>query len=496
MLSSEEIIGAMRREVRPLLEAAMEGVLTKARKVLEKAEKQRAEGLTEVAEERAQGFADVAKERAAALAEVDARRAELHREIKAMQMHQDKQQGHVELNIGGYRFETSVQTLRRLPHTFFDAYFSGRYAQDVCNDGSIFVDRDGEHFGHVLEYMRDGVVSVAEPGAQPSVSLLRALKREFGFYSIELSTGLETTPNQPEVAYAIGGRGQSSMERYDTLSGQWSAAAAMDTARAHFGACVVAGNVYVTGGLNESSAYLRSVEMYVPSTDTWSAVAPLPAVRCAHSAVAVGSAMYVLGGFVSGRLTASVLKFDNTSGAWSECTPMPASRRRFAACAVGADIYVFGWFLDGLQATVFKFDTEIDEWSTLAPMPSPHTFLTANVLGGLVYIVGRTSSRRSVLRMDPVSGVWETLAPTLADRLALSTFVLDGSLYAAGGSGQTGQTSKSVERYDVASNTWTAVAGMLEDRVSFCAVAIGSVDTAEEQDLFDSLIAKAARRHL
>jgi hypothetical protein len=30
------------------------------------------------------------------------------------------------------------------------------FVQDVCMDGSIFVDRDGEHFGHVLEYMRDG----------------------------------------------------------------------------------------------------------------------------------------------------------------------------------------------------------------------------------------------------------------------------------------------------------------------------------------------------
>jgi hypothetical protein len=80
-----------------------------------------------------------------------------------------------------------VQALRRVPHTFFDAYSSGRYAQDVCTDGSIFVDRDGEHFGHVLECMRDGHVSVAEAGARPSVSLLRALKREFGFYCIELS---------------------------------------------------------------------------------------------------------------------------------------------------------------------------------------------------------------------------------------------------------------------------------------------------------------------
>jgi hypothetical protein len=89
-------------------------------------------------------------------------------------MHKEAQEGHVVLNIGGYRFETSVQALRRVPHTFFDAYFSGRYAQDVCADGSIFVGRDGQHFGHVLEYMRNGVVSEAESGARPSVSLLRA----------------------------------------------------------------------------------------------------------------------------------------------------------------------------------------------------------------------------------------------------------------------------------------------------------------------------------
>jgi hypothetical protein len=114
-------------------------------------------------------------------------------------MHEPKeaQEGHVELNIGGYHFQTSVQTLRRVPHTFFDAYFSGRYAQDVCADGSIFVDRDGEHFGHVLEYMCDGILTVAEPGACPSVSLLRALKRDFGFYCIELVVEQAAEPERP-----------------------------------------------------------------------------------------------------------------------------------------------------------------------------------------------------------------------------------------------------------------------------------------------------------
>jgi hypothetical protein len=99
-----------------------------------------------------------------------------------------------------------------VPQTFFDAYFSGRYAQDVCKDGSIFVDRDGKHFGHVLEYMREGVVQVSEPGAHPSILLLRALKREFGFYCIELCAeqpegvgGFPSAKGYPPPPQGVGG---------------------------------------------------------------------------------------------------------------------------------------------------------------------------------------------------------------------------------------------------------------------------------------------------
>jgi hypothetical protein len=213
MQSTEETLASMRREMRPLLEIAMEGVLTKVRGVLEEAEQQRNNLLVEVAEERAKGLAEAADERHKGLAEANARRAELHREVAAMQMHQAAHEGRVELNIGGFRFETSVQTLRRIPHTFFDAYFSGRYAQDVWIGTA------------------STLVSAAEPGARPSISLLRTLKREFRFHCIELCAEQPTQPHQPEVALVMGGHLASSilasMERYDLSSGQWSVAAAM-----------------------------------------------------------------------------------------------------------------------------------------------------------------------------------------------------------------------------------------------------------------------------
>jgi hypothetical protein len=389
-----------------------------------------------------------------------------------------------------------VQALRRVPHTFFDAYFSGRYAQDVCNDGSIFVDRDGEHFGHVLEYMRDGHVSVAEAGARPSVSLLRALKREFGFYSIELSAEEPACPKQAEVTFLMGGRNDngilSSMERYDIRSRQCVAAAPMSIARSTFGSCVVAGELYVTGGRDDDSQLLSSVEKYSPSSDTWSTMAPLHASRIGHAAVAVGPAMYLVGGFVGGDFSASVLKFDSAQGTWSEVAPMPQASFGHAACVVGCDIYVFGGCDNRGQQQdgVFMYHTKEDAWTTLAPMPSACIFSAVTALDGQIYITGAQNNWR-VLQFDPTSGVWSNLAPTLSSRMQSSLFVLGGYLHAAGGY----LDASTVERYDPGTNTWTAVADMLEGRRLFCAVTIPATGLAmaEEHNLFDALIAKATR---
>jgi hypothetical protein len=359
-------------------------------------------------------------QRGKGLAEVATQKKDFEHEIVGMQMHAEQQEGCVVLNIGGYRFETLVQALRRVLHTFFDASFSSRYMQDVCDDGSIFVDRDGEHFGHALEYMRDGYVSVAEPGAHPSVSLLRKLKREFGYYCIELIVEKAVEPEQPEMAYVLGGicDGKlSSMERYDLSSGQWNAVASMGTARTHFDACAIAGELYVVGGESSNGDDLASVEKYSPSSDTWSAVNPLPTARANHAAIAVGSTMYVLGGVIEGG------------------TPT-ASVHAFAACAIGNNIHTLGGCNNSEEhqvskTSVYTYDTVNDEWSALAPMPYACSYINASVLGGLVYIGGGGDWGRKVLGFDPASGDWSILASTLKGREAACSFVLGDCLYAA-----------------------------------------------------------------
>lgn len=68
------------------------------------------------------------------------------------------------LNIGGKKFWTTIDTVtQREPDSMLAAMFSGRHtlSQDP-NNGYVFVDRDGKHFRHILNWLRDGVVPTLE----------------------------------------------------------------------------------------------------------------------------------------------------------------------------------------------------------------------------------------------------------------------------------------------------------------------------------------------
>ena len=114
-------------ELYTYMEAAVDGMMVKARAKLKLIEQ-------EAEEYNAKELAELAKSRGA-----------LDREIAAMQRHEEQHKGRVELDVGGVRYVTSVETLRRVPWTFFDAYFSGRYQLDRSEDSSVtvFIDRDG-----------------------------------------------------------------------------------------------------------------------------------------------------------------------------------------------------------------------------------------------------------------------------------------------------------------------------------------------------------------
>ncbi|KAM3315346.1 hypothetical protein ACQJBY_033834 [Aegilops geniculata] len=64
------------------------------------------------------------------------------------------------LNIGGTKYATTAETLtQREPDSMLAAMFSGRHTlPHHPTTGAVFVDRDGKHFRHILNWLRDGAI--------------------------------------------------------------------------------------------------------------------------------------------------------------------------------------------------------------------------------------------------------------------------------------------------------------------------------------------------
>ena len=116
----------------------------------------------------------------------------------------------VRLNVGGHKFETSLQTLTSLPDTYLASLFSGLFALTPNAEGAYSIDRDGSHFRHVLNYLREPV----EEGYTLSSVFLEAHKeelvKELEFYGL-LDRMLPMKPVPPYDAQEL--IGQSLLQR-------------------------------------------------------------------------------------------------------------------------------------------------------------------------------------------------------------------------------------------------------------------------------------------
>jgi len=85
----------------------------------------------------------------------------------------------VELNVGGHYFATSLTTLCKYPDSMLGVMFSGRMTALQYRDGRYFIDRDGEAFSVILNFLRTQRVHYG----QVDKSLVHA---EAEFYRIPL----------------------------------------------------------------------------------------------------------------------------------------------------------------------------------------------------------------------------------------------------------------------------------------------------------------------
>lgn len=61
----------------------------------------------------------------------------------------------IKLDVGGVKFTTLRSTLQAVPGSMLEAFFSGRHKNEPDEEGYHFIDRDGTHFRHILNFLRD-----------------------------------------------------------------------------------------------------------------------------------------------------------------------------------------------------------------------------------------------------------------------------------------------------------------------------------------------------
>lgn len=177
--ASSELAEAARKSAADVKEAEK-----KAATILEDAKKRHAQTLKE-AEEQAKKITDesaaACKVKEDALAEREAKATERDAKWQTIEHSMEQFKGRVKLNVGGHKYETTRSTLaQHAPEGMLAIMFSGRHAVDSDERGYVFIDRDGTHFGTILNFMRTGKAAWSNSNAEHNDSL----REELSYYMV------------------------------------------------------------------------------------------------------------------------------------------------------------------------------------------------------------------------------------------------------------------------------------------------------------------------
>ncbi|CAF3206034.1 unnamed protein product [Rotaria sp. Silwood2] len=100
-------------------------------------------------------------------------------------------QGKVVLNVGGREFLTTVETLTKEKNSFFTGLFSESWNLEKDNRERIFIDRNGDLFAEVLDFMRNPHEFIL-----PDERLRKRLINEAKFYKLKSFLEVLTEPER------------------------------------------------------------------------------------------------------------------------------------------------------------------------------------------------------------------------------------------------------------------------------------------------------------
>ena len=102
------------------------------------------------------------------------------------------------MNVGGWRFTTSLNTLRSEQGSMLEKMFSGQFPIKKEQDGTIFIDRSGNYFDFILDYLRGNMINVDDLLFDDNIR--KRLIKEAEYYQLEgMKNILAFKSNEKEV---------------------------------------------------------------------------------------------------------------------------------------------------------------------------------------------------------------------------------------------------------------------------------------------------------
>jgi len=191
-----------------------------------------------------------------------------------------------------------------------------------------------------------------------------------------------------------------------------------------------------------------------------------------------------LGGVLAASLAAPALA-SHHAGTWRSLAPVPAPTEGMSVAHVG-NVIVAAY---GFSPASTSGDTNLtrlyhiatNTWSAGAAAPGgPSSEGTAVAHGGSIYALGGRNGTQNHMnhRYTPATNTWTVLAPMPTGRTGLAAAVVGDAIFAIGGRKAiggpcSGQPVGTVERYNIAANTWTTAAPLPARRSDIGAIAHG-----------------------
>lgn len=205
------------------------------------------------------------------------------------------------------------------------------------------------------------------------------------------------------------------------------------------------------------------------AASTYISLAPLPFARTEAAAVTVDGLIYVIGGGTPSGIVATVDVYDPVANTWTAKASVPAAVNGFMATAVNGKLYVVAG-AGQLADTLYVYNPVIDTWTVQSYLPQPQSGSVA-AADGRIYIVGgldvagvfNNPRTTRVQAYDVATNTWSSPAPLLQPTGDMPIVEINGKLYVPGGdaSGGFGTTVyASLQVYDPTTNTWVFKAPM------------------------------------